>query len=120
MRHHSHSANDNPSQLAGIAILSAIIGAVTALVLAPKTGRQTRQEVRKRLATTKEDMKNRLSTAKDVVADEAKSASDTLSDAAMIGKEHVEQVVNDAKRTARSAKEDVDDTTDEIRKNGER
>jgi len=120
MGHHSHSDNDKP-QLAGIAILAAAVGALTALLLAPKSGAETRQEVRDRLASasTKENLKTRLNDAKTVASNEAKDVVDTLNDAVIIGKEQIQDAVKDAKRAARKTKEDNYDMTNHIRKNGE-
>ena len=97
MRHHSHLDDDKP-QLAGIAVLAAAVGALTALILAPRSGSDTRREIRNRLALTKADIQTRLKAVKTVARDEAAKA---------------------AKRAARKAKTDNDDLTDHIRKNGE-
>ncbi len=118
MRHHSHLNDDKP-QLAGIAVLAAAVGALTALILAPRSGSETRREIRNRLALTKADILTRLKAVKTVARDEAASATDTLSDAVTLGQEAVEETAKAAKRAARKAKTDNDDLTDHIRKNGE-
>ena len=118
MGHHSHSDNDKP-QLAGIAIIAAGVGALTALLLAPRAGKETRREIRDRLAATKADIKARLSEAGTAIGDEAKNATENLNDAATLGQQQVEEAVKAAKRAARKKKADNDDMTDHIRKNGE-
>ena len=118
MRHHSHS-NDDKSQLAGIAVLAAAVGALTALILAPRSGSDTRREIRNRLALTKTDIRTRLKAAKTVARDEASNAADALDDAVTVGQDAVDEAAKAAKRVAHKAKTDNDDLTDHIRKNGE-
>ena len=118
MRHHSHLDDDKP-QLAGIAILAAAVGALMALILAPRPGSETRHEIRNRLTLAKADIKSRLKAVKTVASDEAKSAKDAVGDAVTLGQEHVDDVVKSAKRVARKTNTDNDDLTDQIRKNGE-
>jgi gas vesicle protein len=120
MGHHSHSTDDNP-KLAGVAIISALVGALTALVFAPRTGSQTRQEIRNRVASTKEDIKTHLKASRDVATDEAKNAAELVDDAVMLGKEHIHGAAKDVKRTLHPPnKGESEDTTDDIRKHGER
>ena len=116
MGHHSHSVDDN-QKFAGIAILAALVGAVTALVLTPKTGRQTRAEIRHRVANTKEHMKYHLQATKSAATDEAKSAADLVDEAVMIGKEHIHEATKDKRPPSKG---DAEDTADDIRKHGER
>lgn len=118
MGHHSHTDNEKP-QLAGIAIIAAAVGALTALLLAPRAGKETRREIRDRLAATKADIKTRLGEAGTAIGDEAKNVADSLNDAATLGQEQVDEAVKAAKRAARHKKVDNDDMTDHIRENGE-
>ena len=55
---HRHSSSDNKSQIAGIAFLSAVIGAVTALLIAPKAGDDARRSLKDRLKSLSKNVKD--------------------------------------------------------------
>ncbi len=122
-RLHSHSPRDNPSQIAGIALVSAMVGALTALLLAPRSGSQTRQEIRDRIAAKQAAIRDRLNDQiKEVDTDESApdSSNQDLPDTTVIGKHLAKDSTDTAKRPARKKKTDSEDWTDDIRRNGER
>jgi gas vesicle protein len=55
---HRHASSDNKSQIAGIAFLSAVIGAVTALLMAPKAGDDTRKSIREHIRSLSKNVKD--------------------------------------------------------------
>lgn len=122
-RLHSHSPRDNPSQIAGIALVSAMVGALTALLLAPRSGAATRREIRGRIAAKKAAMRERLNDQiKEVDTDESAldSSSQDQPDTTVIGKHLAKDSTDTAKRVMRKKKTDSEDWTDDIRRNGER
>lgn len=123
-RLHSHSPRDNPSQIAGIALVSAMVGALTALLLAPRSGAATRQEIRVRVAAKKAAMRDRLNDQiKEVESDEsgaADSSGQNLPETTVIAKHPNKDSVENTVRPARKKKTDSEDWTDDIRRNGER
>lgn len=54
---HRHSSSDNKSQIVGVAFLSAVIGAVTALLMAPKAGNDTRKSLTDRIKSLGKQVK---------------------------------------------------------------
>lgn len=55
---HRHSSSDNKSQIAGIAFLSAAVGAITALLMAPKAGNDTRKSIREHIRSLSKNVKD--------------------------------------------------------------
>lgn len=55
---HRHSSSENKNQIIGVAFLSAAIGAVTALLIAPKAGNDTRKSLSERLRSIGKNVKN--------------------------------------------------------------
>lgn len=121
MGHHSHDTNDKVGQLAIVAAVSALIGGLTALLLTPRNGEDTRRQIRDRMAATKDDMMQRFNTTKHDVQEDAETLVDNLDAAADATKTQVKGAAKTTKRTIRNAgSEPTDDLTDHIRKNGER
>lgn len=66
---HAHSIRENPGQLAGIAAVAAAIGALTAMLVTPRTGSQARSSIRRRAISGKEAMMDKMRSSKDDMAD---------------------------------------------------
>ena len=66
---HAHSIRENPGQIAGIAALSAAVGAITAMLVTPRTGEQVRHGIGRRARHGKDAMMDKMHTAKDETAD---------------------------------------------------
>src|SRR5437016_6317333 len=98
---HSHSIKEYPGQLAGIALLAAAAGAVSAVLFTPRRGTEVRNELRRRSFLMRNRLRRSQDTAKDAAEDTAEQMSDTMANA--------------KRRATKGAK----DAADEIRKNGE-
>lgn len=66
---HAHSIRENPGQMAGIAALSAAIGAMAALLFTPRTGSQARSGIKRRALHGKDVMMDKMHTKKEDMAD---------------------------------------------------
>ena len=80
---HSHSLTDYPGQIVGIAAIAAGIGAVTAMLITPRSGPQIRSNLKQRTRNMREAFNNSadelsatgLDTLKDVSAKAKKVAN---------------------------------------------
>ena len=93
---HSHSITDYPGQIVGIAAISAAVGAVTAMMLSPRSGQQIRSGIKNRAV----DMKDRLGRTQSDMSDSLENAQDRLADT-------FDKVKTDAKAT----KDEMKDAT---------
>lgn len=121
---HAHSPQDNPGQIVGIALASAVLGAVTALLLTPRSGSQTRREIRERLARKQAALRDRINHQPSQAVDDAEPARSSRPDQSGANESNSAQLqpkasTTAAKRTARKKQSDSDDWTDDIRRNGE-
>ena len=66
---HAHSIRENPGQIAGIAAISAAIGAVTAMLVTPRTGSQTRNGIKRRAISGKDTLMDKIHTSTDDAAE---------------------------------------------------
>jgi gas vesicle protein len=66
---HAHSIRENPGQLAGIAALSAAIGAITAMLFTPRTGSEARSGIKRRAMHGKDAMIDKIHSKKDEMSD---------------------------------------------------
>jgi gas vesicle protein len=116
---HTHSVIDNPEQLIGVAVLSATIGALTAMLFTPRSGTATRQLIGDRLKTMGDTMKQRREVAAEVEQE--------LQDTAVAARSRVMNskpvIKHDTKRAAKELKDTIanaGDELDNIRTHGER
>ena len=107
---HTHSAREYPGQIAGIAIASVLIGAVSAIMLTPKRGSEMRKDLRRRAMT----MRKRVLKS-DTVTKTKRQAKTTANNM----KAETKQATSKAKTAARRTKRSADKVADEIRRNGE-
>lgn len=112
MRKHRHSVTDEPAKLAGIAALSAAIGAITALVLAPRNGKQMRADLMDKAAKVKntvhDKLDNNIEEAGDTADDTKERLQTTANKAANSAKKTTRTAKTEAKSTARTAKKAAD------------
>lgn len=100
---HSHALRDNTGMIAGIAALSAGIGAVAALLFTPRTGEQVRSGLKRRAHNTMDTMSDKMHSAKDTADDMADSIKDNAKDMA----ENNKQAAQNVTRTARQKKDEL-------------
>ena len=96
-------------------LLAAAIGFIAGIMLAPKSGKETREEIRERLGNVKGALRDGSQTVKEGVgtagkevtgfAKSAKSSAAVLADEA---KERSSRVADQAKSTVNAVKKDVD------------
>ena len=90
---HRHSITENPAQLAGVAALSAAIGAVTALLFTPRSGNQVRRGLKRRAVHIKDELADHLTSTIEEAGDTADDTKERLQATAS-------KVANDTKATA--------------------
>jgi gas vesicle protein len=90
---HAHSIRENPGQIAGIAALSAAIGAITAIMVTPRTGNQARAGIKRRALHGKDAMMDKIHSKKDDMAD-------TIEETKEKAKDKTAEVADKAKRKA--------------------
>ena len=101
---HSHSITDNPGQLFSVAAIAAAVGAMTAMLVTPRSGRQVRQGIRRRATQMRDEMTQRVEDiAPDELTDTAEKTNKRLRSTAS-------KVADDAKTTASKVAEDTKDT----------
>lgn len=87
---HAHSIKEYPGQIAGIAALSAAIGAITAMLITPRTGSQTRSGIKRRAINGKETLMDKVHREKDEM-------SDTIEDTKEKAKDTTAEIADKAK-----------------------
>jgi gas vesicle protein len=124
---HKHSVIDSPTQLVGIAAIAAGVGALTAILIAPKSGFETRQEIRARAMNMRERMRISHEAAGTVVGEATDKIVDTLSATKQRANHTIHKIKNDATLTSKElgdtvkqSADDIQDEADHIRKHGER
>lgn len=90
---HAHSIRENPGQIAGIAAISAAVGALTALLVTPKTGSQARSGIRRKALHGKDTLMDKIHSNKDDVAE-------TIEDAKIKAKDKTADIADKAKDKA--------------------
>ena len=98
---HSHAMRDNTGMIAGIAALSAGIGALMAMLVTPRTGQQVRGGIKRRAHHAMDRASDTFSHAKEAGDDLMDTAEDKAKDMAESGRQS-------AKRAADTAKEKKD------------
>lgn len=93
---HAHSISENPGQIAGIAALSAAIGAITAMLFTPRTGSQARAGIKRRAIHGKDSMMDKMQAKKEDMADTMQDTKDKARDI----KDQAKDMKDEAKDTA--------------------
>ena len=110
---HSHSIKQYPGQMAGIVAAGAAIGAGVALLFAPKTGADTRKQLKSRIA----DVKQKMQASK--VGEAAEKGAGKMKTTATDVKTSAKSAAREVKSSVKKSTSDSKDMTDEIRRNGE-
>lgn len=99
---HAHTIHENPGQIAGIAALSAAIGAITAMLFTPRAGTEMRQGIKRKAAQGKETMMDKIHGKKEDIAETAadmkEKAKDTVADMAEKEKKMADKTKDKADR----------------------
>ena len=75
---HHYPPSDKSSNVFGVAVVAAAIGAVVGLLMAPKSGEETRAELRTKLDDMKQKSNEAATTARDKVTQKADAARDKV------------------------------------------
>lgn len=97
---HRHSVTEDPVKLAGIAAISAAVGAVVAMLFTPRNGEQVRSGLKRRASHLKGEVQDRFHTVGDEAADTVDEAKQRLQTTAT-------KVAHDTKTTVSKAKRDA-------------
>ena len=100
MRHHRHSVTEDPVKLVGIAAIAAAIGAVVAMLVTPRSGKQVRNGLKRRTDHLKDEVHERFVNSIDEVGDTVEDTKERLQTTAT-------KVANDAKSTANKVSKDA-------------
>ncbi len=95
-------------KVAGSIVAGAIVGFGAGLLLAPKSGKETRENVKDKAETVKDEIQLRYYEIKDKVVETAEKVQDEISDT----KEDIKEKVIE---TAEKVHEDIVEKTDEIK-----
>ena len=98
---HSHSIRENPTPVAGIALLAAAVGAITAMLITPKRGDELRRGIGEKIGKSKEDVVNKMQNKKDDVTNKMSEATGSI-------KSKVDDVADKSKDTIDKAKDKAD------------
>lgn len=113
---HRHSDSDKIKQITGIAALSAGIGALVALLFAPKSGSDIRNQIGSAAKNKKASLKNRAKTVE--VSDDVQAMTATIEDstaevavkakdAATQAKSTINEKLSDLKKEAKDINDDI-------------
>lgn len=97
---HRHSITENPGQMIGLIVASATVGAITAMLVTPRSGDQVRSGLKRRASSAKDSFQNKAETINKTVDDVKDGAKDTAQSSAA-------NVTNSTKTTATNAKDDA-------------
>jgi gas vesicle protein len=111
---HSHSITDNKNQLAAVVGLSALVGGLTALLFTPKSGQQTRAQIRKQVADSKQKMLAKRREMLNKTSDKIDEAQQSLVETTDKAKHKVDEAADKANKPPASQ-----DHADHIRRHGE-
>lgn len=98
------------AMVTGIAVLSAAAGLVTGILIAPKSGKETRNDLKKKVEETADAFKAEAGKVKDTVKDSIKEADDVIHD--VHGK--TKDVKNDITAGINKVKQDIHKTAENM------
>jgi gas vesicle protein len=123
---HSHSVKEYPKQIVGVALISALAGAVSAVLFTPKKGADVRKLAKKntlqamdRFQKTQKANKSRAKRSSARLAGDMTLAKKRVRSTASKVKQDTKATAGRAKTTAKRTKKEADKLADEIRRNGE-
>ena len=94
---HAHTIRENPGQIAGIAALSAAIGAITAMLFTPRTGEQVRGGIGRRARHGKDTMMDKLHSQRNHMTDTIDDVKETAKDKTTQAAERTKSAADKAK-----------------------
>jgi gas vesicle protein len=112
---HSHSITENKGQLATVVGLSALAGTLAGMLLAPKPGRQTRADLKRRALAARVKIKQ----VGDDTAETAGKAASRARQSLAKTKDEVIQKTDEPTQEVKSRLSDSKDAADHIRRHGE-
>ncbi len=97
---HSHALKDKTGTIAGIAAISAGVGALTAMMVTPSTGQQVRGGIKKRASKAKDKIANKFSHSQE----DADEAIDAIKAKSKTAAASAKKTVRKTSTTARTKK----------------
>lgn len=94
---HAHSIKEYPGQLAGIAMLSAAVGAVTAMLLTPKRGEELRHGIGSKARQGKDTLMDKVHSTQAAIGDSAQEIKEQAKDRTADMAEKSKQAADKAK-----------------------
>ena len=101
---HSHTIKEYPGQLVGIAALSAVAGAITAMMLTPKRGHELRKDIKLQATKVKDTARARMQPAKQEAKKSTARATKTTRSASSRTRSTATKIKADAKSAAKTTK----------------
>lgn len=111
---HSHSIRENSKQLSAVIVVSTLVGAVIALFATPKTGKEYRNDIKKRTRDLLKRNKMKLDTEREAVK---KIASDSAKNTIRQGT--ATKSIPSSKGLNKTPSSEDEKLIDKIRRNGE-
>lgn len=102
----THFAADKQSNMVGVALVAALAGAVTALLLAPKRGTEMREDLKGHMQKMKQTSQNKVDQTRTKIADTADQIRDKVRDT-------TDKTADSAKSVADSARDKTKQAADE-------
>lgn len=99
---HTLAHKSTAQTMFGVAVLAGMAGALAALLIAPKSGRETRDEIRRKMNEAQERSRQRTADMKAAASDKAEELRDKT-----------EQTAADIKDAAAEARDQVEDAVQE-------
>lgn len=94
---HAHAMKDNTGMIAGIAALSAGIGAIVALLVTPRTGEEMRGGIKRRTHSAMDTVSDKFGHVKEAGEDMVDTAKDSAKDIAETHKRAAKDMASTAK-----------------------
>lgn len=97
---HAHSIKEYPGQIAGIAALSAAVGALTAMLFTPRRGNELRHGIGRRTGEAKDTLMEKIHSKKDELTDTAEDMKETAKDKTAEAADRTKSIADRAKDKA--------------------
>lgn len=99
----SNRESSNPITVMGVAVVAALAGAATALLLTPKTGKEVRGEIKARADKARIDAQIKANQVKQQASSKAEELKGKASDVSANAKDTVKQAADHVKQAADEA-----------------
>jgi gas vesicle protein len=117
---HRHADSEKLKQITGVAALAGAVGALVALLYAPKSGADTRSKIRDAAKNQKDSLTNRTKTVDVEIDDDADTAVDRVKATATKATRSAKSKATTAKTTVKEKvldlKKEANDMKDDIKK----